>query len=671
MIRNLLLILLTIGTLSTLSAQNYSDDFETYSVGDYIGSSSNTWSTWSGTTGGAEDAKIVSDKAKSGNNSIYFYSTGNGPQDVLLNFGAKYTTGVFTLKFSLFVTEGASAYWNFQQEVTPGVTWAGNAYYRDDNTLSIDAGSEVMNTPYNAGQWNDVEYVIDLDNNEWIVKINDVCVGTLLAPASVASLDLYPSLQGASVSEFWIDDVSYNYDETVVVKDVDVVLSNVAIDGAAIAGTVKDVAVTITNTGKQVVNDIELAVSIDGGSGTVQSFDGLNLASGESTVVSIPEILNVKKGTNVINISLSSIDGFGSDDVPCNSSVVTGVRGFELTPNKRVVVEEATGTWCPWCVRGTVFMAAMEEKYTDKFVGIAVHNGDPMTVTEYDTWIGNFPGFSGYPNAVVDRVTVIDPSGIESPMITRLQEPINETFTIGSYFDEDLGEMIVQVQVNAINNLASNRRLVVVLTEDDVTGTGSGYNQANAYAGGGNGPMGGYENLPSPVPASQMVYEEVARAILTPANGMKIDVAIPAGESKVFTFGTSIDPTWELEHIKIAAFIVAPDPVRTVDNAFDISFEDSQNFFVSNKDIEIDIAVQSAPNPTSDITNISLELTESSEVKITLFNVAGQIVSSKDYGKLSGKQIFPINATNLDNGIYNAIIEINGKRVVERISVSH
>ena len=52
----------------------------------------------------------------------------------------------------------------------------------------------------------------------------------------------------------------------------------------------------------------------------------------------------------------------------------------------------------------------------------------------------------------------------------------------------------------------------MVLTENNVTGTGSGYAQANYYSGGGQGNMGGYESelIRS---ASDMSYHFVARTI--------------------------------------------------------------------------------------------------------------------------------------------------------------
>ena len=61
--------------------------------------------------------------------------------------------------------------------------------------------------------------------------------------------------------------------------------------------------------------------------------------------------------------------------------------------------------------------------------------------------------------------------------------------------------------------------MAVVIVEDSVRGTASGYAQANYYSGGGNGPMGGYENLPSTIPASQMTYNHVARVL---AGGFKV-----------------------------------------------------------------------------------------------------------------------------------------------------
>ena len=56
--------------------QLFSDNFDTYAVGSYLGPQSLTWSTWSGTEGAAEDAVINNIQSASPSNSIYLSSTG-------------------------------------------------------------------------------------------------------------------------------------------------------------------------------------------------------------------------------------------------------------------------------------------------------------------------------------------------------------------------------------------------------------------------------------------------------------------------------------------------------------------------------------------------------------------------------------------------------------------
>ena len=107
-----------------LNAQTFSDDFEGYNVGDYIGANSSNWTTWSGTTGGAEDAKVVDDKAASGTKSIYFRGSATcGPQDVVLPFGGLHETGNFEYSMKMYIPLGKGAYFNFQGAQQIGTLW--------------------------------------------------------------------------------------------------------------------------------------------------------------------------------------------------------------------------------------------------------------------------------------------------------------------------------------------------------------------------------------------------------------------------------------------------------------------------------------------------------------------------------------------------------------------
>jgi hypothetical protein len=71
----------------TAQAQLFSDNFDNYALGSFIGPQSNNWTTWSGNQGGAEDAATTNNQAASAPHSIYFSSTSasGGPQDVVLS----------------------------------------------------------------------------------------------------------------------------------------------------------------------------------------------------------------------------------------------------------------------------------------------------------------------------------------------------------------------------------------------------------------------------------------------------------------------------------------------------------------------------------------------------------------------------------------------------------
>ena len=85
--------------------QLFSENFDSYAVGSYLGPQSSSWSTWSGTEGNAEDVTITNNNANSAPHSIYFSSTAatGGPQDVILKFGQVYNSGIFTFESDFYV----------------------------------------------------------------------------------------------------------------------------------------------------------------------------------------------------------------------------------------------------------------------------------------------------------------------------------------------------------------------------------------------------------------------------------------------------------------------------------------------------------------------------------------------------------------------------------------
>ena len=135
---------------SAMYAQ-FSDDFESYTVGSYLGTSSADWTTWSGTEGGAEDVTITNNNASSGSQSIYFSSTSanGGPADVVLPFDQVYNSGNFSFEANFYVEAGKGAYFNLQGTLVVAQVWALDCYMLQDGTLKLsNQGTPYINANY-------------------------------------------------------------------------------------------------------------------------------------------------------------------------------------------------------------------------------------------------------------------------------------------------------------------------------------------------------------------------------------------------------------------------------------------------------------------------------------------------------------------------------------------
>ncbi len=205
-----------------------------------------------------------------------------------------------------------------------------------------------------------------------------------------------------------------------------------------------------------------------------------------------------------------------ADGNPGNNQQEGVVSGVTYIPAKKMVAEEATGTWCGWCPRGTEWMDYMTQNYEDDFVGIAVHNGDPMTVADYDNGVGNFPGFSGYPSVIVDRHEIIDPSELESAMPSSLAKIAPVASDITSQLDVESRMFTSTATAEFVTQLDNlDYRMNIVLTEDGIHGSSNGFAQTNYYNGAGapTDPIPGFgldwDAAGDPVPAAEMWYNHV------------------------------------------------------------------------------------------------------------------------------------------------------------------
>ncbi len=653
---------------TTSFAQLFTDDFEAYNIGA-LGPQSTSWTTWSGTEGGAEDGIVSTAQASSGTKSIYFNSTAasGGPQDCVLDFGPLFNSGIFTFQADFYVTSGKTAYFNFQGSQTIGQLWALNVNMDLNGNLVIDDGAtaELAVAPYPSATWFTLTIEANLTLGLWEAFIDGNSIGVWQNSVNtLASLDLFPTQGG----DFYVDDVSFDQQPyTILTLNAAAASLNM---GGNIASQLVTPAVTIINAGTTVINSFDVTLDYNGTQYT-ENVTGQNIASLADYVVNFSAITLVP-GLNAVTATISNVNG-GTDDDQTDDTISINVNPVVPAPGKMVVGEEGTGTWCQWCPRGAVFMDLFEQNYDQFWAGIAVHNGDPMTVTEYDAGMGAL--VSGYPSALVDRGADVDPSGMGPDFYARLQTPPVAFITNGANWNSTTRVLNVSVSADFQAAANSNYKIACVLTEDGVTGTGSGYNQSNAYAGGSNGIMGGYESLSNPVPAAQMTYDHVARVIAPSFAGYanSFPATVASGEIHTLNFSFTLPATWDETSMHIIGMLIAPN--GRIDNAGKATIGEAvANGFVSGTQVaaieelsQPDAIMQVFPNPFISHATVTLNLNTESDVCLKLMDVSGKIISVRNYGTISGATNLTLNLESLNSGVYIVEAEINGNKIVRRI----
>lgn len=320
-----LFLLLTIIGLSQAEAQSFFDDFESYKPGNYLGNSSSVWTTWNSSPGTSEDTKIDTNRAYSGKNSIYFNSPyGNGPQDVVLPFGGKHTTGHFRLTSRWYIPSKSGAYFNFQGGASIGNSWAMDVYMYDDAT--IDVGGYLYGN-YPQDQWFELVVDVDLDQDRWEVFIDGSSLGYYSNPTnSLSYMDIY----GLFTGEFWVDDVGYCLNNACL---PDLQFEQLTVNPNPLCSNhYADIVLKLKNNGPDLAKSFDLGVQMDGQSMKVKKID-LGLAKGQDTTITVSNLFKTNITGSNLRVRAINVGGdrnTSNDTADYKVNVVASPSGFAL-----------------------------------------------------------------------------------------------------------------------------------------------------------------------------------------------------------------------------------------------------------------------------------------------------------------------------------------------------
>lgn len=227
--------------------------------------------------------------------------------------------------------------------------------------------------------------------------------------------------------------------------------------------------------------------------------------------------------------------------------------------SQKVLIEEFTGAWCGYCPDGAYRLDEILSA-NEKAIGVSIHAGDDMEISTYTTLDNTF-NITGFPSGMVNRL----PSAQDGKVpMSRSYWSSNTTTNLAKTAKCGLaiqgnklsGNNITVTVYAAFNQaLTGTYTLTIYLVEDSVTGTGSGYDQANYMSSSGAAPDPNSIYYDDPPTITGFNHMHVLRETLTDDMGDTIPSNVLVADGK-HTITKTVDiSAYKISDLKIIAFV--------------------------------------------------------------------------------------------------------------------
>jgi hypothetical protein len=476
----------------------------------------------------------------------------------------------------------------------------------------------------------------------------------------------YPALAAAGT-----DDVVYSFYSDGISYDAAVTSSDF---GNFVNVGANTVSGSFSNYGSQTITSYDLNYSVDGGAAVTESITGVSIAvfGGTGTYTHGTPLTIASGGEqHDVCIWIDNING-NADERTCNDQTCVDVFSNNGTSAStiKVVLEEFTGSWCGWCPDGAIIMEDLIAANPGTVIGISVHDGDAM---EYAEGIRSEFGVSAYPNGMVDRK--VFPGEADEPH-SRGQRTANVNAQLTRYtpvevsVDQtyDAATRIITATVTAdfVDFAAGDMRFVMAVTEDNLTGSGTGYDQVN-YLNGTAGHL--YEGAGDPIVGFSHGHVLRANEPGVFGNAGVIPSSVSPGSTYSETFTYVIPTTYDETEISVIGFVSYSNPGAIGER--EILNADEKKLSEASLDEQSLIGSLSiAPNPVEDQFTIELDLRQAMDAEIVIYNTAGQEVNKIASGSYAaGSQTIQASVGDLTSGVYYVTIITENHSLTEKLVV--
>ena len=416
----------------------------------------------------------------------------------------------------------------------------------------------------------------------------------------------------------------------------------------------------VMNTG---INPItEFTVAYQEGSGAINAHvvSGVNIAP-----------FDTLRFVHSIHYDLKTVDRHSlkmwvsmvGDTTAANDTMAVILHGAKFIPAKKITIEEGTGTWSLYGPRGHVYLHSFDSSHHPP-TRITVHSNDILDQKAYADYL-HFMDQTFVPYFIFDRRHPVSPGTFFE---TYAQQKDYFGFAdIHFVAASASGQMALEARITPAVKMAGNYRLALVVTEDGVKGSSSDYAQRNAFANGRYGAMGGFENKPDPIPASDMVYDFVARSINPDAQGQIgcLPLVMEAGQTYTCNLNANYASTWNYNKLS-ATVLLMRDSDSSILNSKTVLFRSLAVENLTNNDGRMRVH----PNPASTSATVNFELPAREFVTVSATDITGRMVMQST-GKWmdKGSHNTELHLNSLGAGVYFISLRAGDRLETQKLSV--
>ncbi|MCD4678894.1 MAG: T9SS type A sorting domain-containing protein [Bacteroidales bacterium] len=400
----------------------------------------------------------------------------------------------------------------------------------------------------------------------------------------------------------------------------------------------------VTNFGLTAITSFDINYSIDGGSPFTHNITGVNIAQNGTYNFTHPTTWTptVVAGYDVA-VWASNVNGGGADDDPSNDTITLFVSVVDNFVEKKLLHEVFTSSTCGPCVGGNQNITTVLDANPGKWTCVKYQMSWPQPGDPYYTAEGGvrktYYGVSGVPNMELNGGWNSNPNSYDQSLFDAFyNEP---AFMEISAVHEITGQNIeVQVDITPHADFPAGLKLHIAVVENMTTGNV-----------GNNG---------------ETEFHYVMMKMVPDASGTDVGpyvIGTPVSYLETASLAGTFIEEWD--DLSVVVFVQEDASWEVYQSAWSVEGT------VGIEDIDESSITSIYPNPANSTAFVNYNLTQSSNVNISIHNMLGEeVYSTSPVMQSSGDYKTQLDLNGLSDGVYFLKLQTDNETFTQKLVIN-